>query len=114
MKNVIVIKSQDRGGSYFIKNTLLPPLQNRFNFIYDINNEYLFPNKINDYFDELPDMEDFLRIIPCHTNSYCNIVFEEATGFFSTSGSCGKILLRHITRRFHTKNVNVFIFHDIL
>lgn len=114
MKNVIVIKSQDRGGSYFIKNTLLPQVQNRYNYIYDINNEYNFPNKVFEYYDELPDMDEFLKIIPMHTDSYVNVIYEEATGFFSRSGSVSGNILKHITRRFHTKNLNVFVFHDLL
>lgn len=116
MKNFIVIKSQDRGGSYFIKNNLLPRLQvkGRANFIYDINDEYHFENEVEKEFGNLPDMEDFLNFIPCEKKSYANIVFEEATGFFSRSGGSSKLLLQHITRRHHTKNVNVFIFHDLL
>lgn len=114
MKNIIVIKSQDRGGSYFIKNTLLPPLQKRYNFIYDINLEYNFKNKVNDFYKELPSMDEFLSIIPDEKNSFVNVVFEEATGFFSRSGATSGNLLKHITRRFHTQNVNIFIFHDLL
>ena len=116
MKNIIVVKAQDRGGSYFIKNELLPKFQNgRLNFIYDINNEYgQFHNNLNDYFDELPDVEEFMSVVPHDTNSFCNVVFEEATGFFSNSGSGSKKILRHITRRFHTQNLNIFIFHSLL
>lgn len=115
MKNIIVIKSQDRGGSFFIKNDLLPSLKGRQNFIYDINNEYtMFENVIKKIYKELPDMDVFLQTLPIGSESYVNIVFEEATGFFSRSGSQDNLLLRHITRRFHTKNVNVFIFHSLL
>lgn len=117
MKNFIIVKSQDRGGSYYIKNTLLPRISvnGRQNYIYDINLEYLnFENKLNDLFDELPDITEFINCVPMSTNSFCNVVFEEATGFFSVSGSSQKILMRHITRKFHTKNFNIFIFHSLL
>ena len=115
MKNIIVIKSQDRGGSHLIKHTLLPPLQKRENYIYDINDEYtMFKNSVYEHTDSLPDMDEFLDMIPCEKDSYVNAVFEEATGFFSRNGGTSKKLLQHITRRYHTKNVNIFIFHDVL
>lgn len=115
MKNFVVIKAQDRGGSHFIKKELLPKFQNRDNYIYDINNEYtMFKNKVKDYFDELPDIQEFLEFVPHTTGSYCNVVFEEATGFFSRSGAGSSLALKHITRRFHTQNLNIFIFHSLM
>lgn len=117
MKNILVIKAQDRGGSYFIKNELLPTLQQkgRENWIYDINGEYnMFHNALFDHFRELPEIEEFLDAVPHDTDSYVNAVFEEATGFFSKAGNGSRRTMRHVTRRHHTKNVNVFVFHNIL
>ncbi len=115
MKNIAIVASQDRGKSFLIKNELLPNFQNnRDNYIFDINNEYEFKNQLWVKFKELPEINEFLEAVPHHTDSYCNVVFEEATGFFSKSGSLNKIALQHVTRRFHTKNLNIFVFHSLL
>lgn len=114
-KNFIVIKSQDRGGSHFIKHELLPKFQTRNNYIYDINNEYgMFKNKIWDYFDDLPDINEFINFVPHKKDSFANVIFEEATGFFSRAGSSSNNILKHVTRRFHSQNLNVFVFHSLL
>lgn len=112
MKNFIVVADQDRGKSFFIKNELLPRFQDgkRKNFIYDINREYgKFKNEVRG----LPTKDDFLRMVPDNNNSNCNVVFEEATAFFSRAGVGESKVNQHIFRRFHTGNLNIFVFHGL-
>lgn len=112
MKNYVVIADQDRGKSFFVKNDILKKFHHRKNYIYDINGEY---GEFRNELQGLPSKEEFLKIVPCDTNppSNCNVVFEEATSFFSRGGTTESALNLHIFRRFHTKNINVFVFHGI-
>ena len=112
MKNFLVIADQDRGKSFFIKENILKKFHSRKNYIYDINLEYTqFKNEIQG----LPSKENFLDIVPNTTKppSACNVIFEEATAFFSRAGVTESKLMQHIYRRFHTKNINVFVFHGL-
>lgn len=111
MKNFLVIKEQDRGGSFFIKNRILKKFcKGRRNYIYDPNYEYA---EFKNHADEIYELEEFLDFVPCETNSFCNVVFEESTSLFSKSGRSPKKLKKHTIRRFHTKNINVFVFHSL-
>lgn len=114
--NIAVVAMQSRGKSNFIKLDFLPKFQGgkRENWIFDFNNEYDFENKLWDKFDELPEMQDFLHAVPCETDSFCNVIFEEATGFFSKAGTQNKKVFQHVTRIHHTKNINVFVFHSLV
>lgn len=110
MKNFIVIAEQDRGKTFFVKNEILKRFTSRKNYIYDINLEYTeFKNEIK----FISDKDDFLNSVPCGTNSCVNVVFEEASAFFSKNGSTSKGTIKHICRRYHTKNINVFVFHAL-
>lgn len=110
MKNIIVCASQDRGKSYFIKNEILKKFHNRKNYINDVNLEYTeFRNEVR----KLLSREEFLEIVPKHKGSNVNVIFEEATTFFSASGSSPLDVMEHIYRRFHTGNINVFVFHNL-
>lgn len=110
MRNFIIIAEQDRGKTFFVKNEILKRFSKRKNFIYDINLEYKeFKNQIR----EISDKDTFLETVPCETNSSVNVIFEEASAFFSKNGSTAKGTIKHICRRFHTKNINVFVFHAL-
>ena len=110
MKNFIVIAEQDRGKTFFVKNEILKRFTSRKNYIYDINLEYTeFKNQIK----FVSDKDSFLESVPCNTNSCCNVIFEEASAFFSKAGSTAKGTIKHICRRYHTKNINVFVFHAL-
>lgn len=117
MKNFIIVADQDRGKSFFIKQ-LLKRFQKdsngtiRKNYIFDINLEYrMFKNEISG----LPEKLDFLKRTPVTTSppSRCNVVFEEATAFFSRAGVTESSLNAHIYRRHHSKNLNIFVFHGL-
>ncbi len=111
MKNFLVIKEQDRGGSFFIKNRILRKFcKGRRNFIFDPNCEY---TEFKNYAEDCYDLEDFLDLVPTENNSYCNVIFEEADTLFSKSGRTPKKTKKHTVRRYHTKNINVFIFHSL-
>lgn len=110
MKNFIVIKAQDRGGSYFIKNELLPKFNARKNYIFDVNQEY---KKFKNEAGHIWEKEEFLKTVPCETNSKVNVIFEEASAFFSKNGGTSKDTIKHICRRYHSKNINVFVFHAL-
>lgn len=110
MKNFIVVAEQDRGKSFFIKNEILKKFHHRKNYIFDINNEYgEFKNEAKNFYTK--DM--FLNNTPSLVNSNLNVIFEEASAFFSKSGSTSKDTISHICRRYHTRNINVFVFHAI-
>ena len=114
MKNFLVIADQDRGKSYFIKNEILKKFHSRKNFIYDVNLEYLdFKNEIP--LNRFVSKDEFLNTIPLttHPPSSANVIFEESTGFFSRAGVTESSLMLHIYRRFHSKNINVFVFHGL-
>lgn len=109
MKNFIICAEQDRGKTFFAKD-LLKKFCNRKNYIFDINNEYReFKNEAANFADK----DTFLEKTPSVSNSCLNVVFEEASAFFSKSGSTSKNTIAHICRRFHTKNINLFIFHAL-
>lgn len=111
MKNFIVIAEQDRGKSFFVKS-LLKKFHLRKNYINDINLEYgEFKNEVK----KLMSREDFISFVPCNTQpkSNVNVVFEEATTFFSNSGNSPLDIMTHIYRRFHTGNLNIFVFHNL-
>jgi hypothetical protein len=109
MKNFIIVAEQDRGKTYFVKE-LLKKFHNRKNFIFDINKEYgIFKNELR----TVTDKDDFLNAVPCNDNSNINAVFEEASAFFSKSGTTSKDTIKHICRRFHTRNINIFVFHAL-
>lgn len=110
MKNFLVIAEQDRGKTYFVKNEILKRFSKRKNYIYDINLEYKeFKNEIRN----IEGKDEFLNLVPCQTNANVNVIFEEASAFFSKNGSTAKGTIKHICRRFHTKNINVFVFHAL-
>ncbi|MFN7676747.1 hypothetical protein [Flavobacterium sp.] len=112
MKNFIVCASQDRGKSFFIKNEILKKFHHRKNYINDVNLEYReFKNEVK----RLMSREEFLQFVPTSTAppSKCNVIFEEATTFFSASGSSPLDIMAHIYRRHHTQNINVFVFHNL-
>jgi hypothetical protein len=110
MKNFVVIAEQDRGKTFFVKNEILKRFSKRKNFIYDINMEY---NEFKNEIRFISDKDQFLNDVPCNTNSNVNVIFEEASAFFSKNGSTAKGTIKHICRRFHTKNINVFVFHAL-
>lgn len=110
MKNFIVVAEQDRGKTFFVKNEILKKFSKRKNYIYDINLEYKeFKNEIR----FISGKDEFLNAVPCETNSCVNVIFEEASAFFSKNGSTAKGTIKHICRRYHTKNINVFVFHAL-
>ena len=110
MKNFIVVAEQDRGKTFFVKTQVLKNFTKRKNYIYDINLEYKeFKNEIK----FISGRDEFLSAVPCGTNANVNVIFEEASAFFSTSGSTSKGTIKHICRRFHTRNINVFVFHAL-
>ncbi len=113
MKNFVVIADQDRGKTFFVKNEILKKFHNRKNYIYDINLEYSeFKNELK----FLPTKEEFLKVVPMGNQaapSKCNVIFEEATSFFSRGGVTESALNLHIFRRFHSQNINVFVFHGL-
>ncbi len=105
-KNVVFVGSPDRGKSFACKN-FLKKISYRENYIYDINNEYEFKNE----FSPFTNMEDFLETIEDVEDS--NIVFEEASAFFSSQGSTNKNVINQLCRRFHTRNFNILVFHSL-
>lgn len=113
MKNFVIIADQDRGKTFFVKNEILKMFHGRKNYIYDINLEYSeFKNEIKN----LPTKEEFLKIVPVGNQqnpSKANVIFEEATSFFSRGGVTESALNLHIFRRFHSQNINVFVFHGL-
>lgn len=110
MKNFIIVAEQDRGKSYFCKNEILKKFHNRKNYIFDINNEYgEFKNEARNFATK----DLFLNNTPSKINSCLNVVFEEASAFFSKQGGTSRDTISHICRRYHTKNINVFMFHAI-
>lgn len=110
MRNIIVIADQDRGKSFLIKNEILPKFSARKNYIFDINKEYgKFKNEAANVFSK----DEFLNFVPSERGSNANVVFEEASAFFSKTGSTSKGTIEHICRRFHSGNLNIFVFHAL-
>ncbi len=56
--------------------------------------------------------EEFLAGVPTKYPSNVNVIFEDATGFFG-KGALPKTLVQHINSTFHSKNMNIFMYHGI-
>lgn len=110
MKNIVVVANQDRGKSFWVKE-FLKKFHERKNYIFDINKEY--GGFVNSYKGSMGDKEMFLNSVPKKDKSNVNVVFEEATAFFSRAGVGDSGINEHIFRRFHTGNLNIFIFHSL-
>jgi predicted AAA+ superfamily ATPase len=112
---VIVIVGRKRTGKTTLAAALIKKLKRPANYIYDINNEYTSKLGIkNDYTGQI-DKEQFLNAVnPNAPRPVKNslIVFEEATGYFSSKGR-EEILVNVITRSRHTNNSVILIFHSI-
>ena len=112
---VIVIVGRKRTGKTTLAAALIKKLKRPANYIYDINNEYTRKLGIkNDYTGQI-DKEQFLNAVnPNGPRPVKNalIVFEEATGYFSSKGR-EEILVNVITRSRHTNNSVILIFHSI-
>ena len=112
---VIVIVGRKRTGKTTLAAALIKKLKRPANYIYDINNEYTRKLGIkNDYTGQI-DKEQFLNAVnPNAPRPVKNslIVFEEATGYFSSKGR-EEILVNVITRSRHTNNSVILIFHSI-
>jgi Cdc6-like AAA superfamily ATPase len=88
---------------------MLTQLQSRQNYIFDVNNEQkytLFSNKWN----KDCDFEKFIESLQNVRNS--NIIFEEATIFFSHGSSTTQIKKLLVQKR-HTNNILFFNFHSL-
>lgn len=92
--------------------------------VYDVNNEYGLHPKNPDWSLNLPtdlrqprcryagdnmNMSDFMGLVRNRKNT--NVVFEEATGFFS--GNVGKDLIQMAINKRHTGNNYIFLFHSL-
>lgn len=123
MKNIVIVASPDRGKSFFTKNELLKKFTvsklangkmiKRRNFILDWNSEY---TEFKNSFTGNNDKDTFMNEVILKTsadNSCCNVVFEEATMFIRDVGVPDGRIMNLLSRRFHTKNLNIFIFHLI-
>lgn len=118
MNTFLIIGMTGEGKSEFIKRTLRPP---KPMFVFDVNNEYKdlsldmkqTRSRYTGYNDTGgPDYlseKRFIELSREKRNS--NIVFEEATGFFS--GATGKELNKLLIEKRHTKNNLFFLFHTI-
>jgi hypothetical protein len=106
--NILFVGAQGRGKSNGIKN-FLKNFQHRDNYIFDPNEEYRFKNKARNIFER----EEFLEKVPHHKKAAVNVVFDEASAFFSKSGSLPRNQAVHICRRFHTQNINIYGYHDL-
>jgi hypothetical protein len=108
MLNILAVGAQGRGKSNFIK-TFLSNFKKRKNWIFDPNQEYNIPNCAKNILTR----DEFLELVPHGKNSCVNVVFEEASGFFSKMGGIPQNLVKHICRRYHTKNINIFSYHAL-
>lgn len=119
MKNIVICGFPGRGKSYKTKEILADFQKNtdgspRLNYMFDLNKEYtMFPNEVNKHFKKFPGIVEFKEFIIERDIEGANIVFEEATAFFSNSGSIDQRTLNLLSRRFHTQNLNIFLFHSL-
>jgi len=119
MKNILIVGSPDRGKSFLLKS-ILKDFSARHNFMYDINREHTeFPNQIKNHFKGFPSIPQFLELMTKENEdgtayvSSSNIVFEEASAFFHPSGGLDLKTRNILSRRFHTQNLNIFLFHSM-
>lgn len=125
MKNILIVGSPDRGKSFLTKQ-ILTKFQKakdgtqRLNYIYDINNEHRkFPNEVDKYFKGGVGIHEFLDFVTAKDANgvtkiqKSNLVFEEATVFFSNSGNLNTKIIDLLSRRFHTQNLNILLFHSL-
>jgi ABC-type cobalamin/Fe3+-siderophores transport system ATPase subunit len=112
---VICIVGKKRTGKTTLAAGLIKKLNRPQNFIYDINNEYTRKLGIPNNYRGQIDKEEFLKAVnpnsPKAIKNSC-IVFEEATGYFSSKGR-EEILVNVVTRSRHTNNTVILIFHSI-
>ena len=106
--NILIFGAQGRGKSNFVKN-LLKKYSGRENWIFDPNQEYKMRNMAKD----ISTRQEFLLMTPHAPKSRVNVVYEEASGFFSKNGGIPQNLVKHICRQFHTQNLNVFNYHGL-
>lgn len=120
MKNILIVGSPDRGKSHLLKS-ILKDFQGRPNYIYDINKEHTeFPNSLNKHFRGFPSIPEFVDFITLKDEETgddiihnANVVFEEASAFFHPSGGLDLKTRNILSRRFHSKNLNIFLFHSL-
>lgn len=98
-KCIIIAGGTGTGKTTLVKSLLGHHKKNRL--IYDVNNEYGLP---------YVQMEDFLEKAKQVKNHI--IVFEEATIFFSTSGS-NRDIREILVKKRHTNNILIFNFHSL-
>jgi ABC-type sugar transport system ATPase subunit len=115
---ILVIGGTSSGKSPFVKNFI----KEKNCLVFDFQNEY---GEFNKYKERTADIltnditaprariycrpEEFIEIIKRRKNT--NVVWEEATGFFS--GRIGKELVQVILSKAHTGNNFIFIFHSV-
>ena len=127
MSNLIIIcGGTGQGKSHYTNSNLLgneirsvggkdyyyPSLTSKRQYIFDINNEYMFPS------DNV--LAPIMRNVNCNDKQFVenckrltrsNIVFEDASGFLR--GKQSKEIARLIVQRRHTQNNYIILFHSI-
>ena len=123
MKNILIVGEPGRGKSHMAKTILKKFAKDkegeRINCIFDINGEYKeFKNELNKHFKGGVGINQFLDFVTAKDEQtgktkvvHANILFEEATFFFSNSGNMNLRTIDLMCRTFHTKNLNIFNFH---
>ncbi len=125
MKNIVICGAPDRGKSYLTKEILFKFQKDKMgkqrpNYIFDINREHRqFKNEINQHFRGGVGINEFLEFVVSKDEKgfnlvrNSNVVFEEATAFFSQEKGTNLKLIDLLSRRFHTQNLNLLLFHSL-
>ena len=104
-KAIIIVGATETGKTTFVKNMIKRVPNKGALFIYDINNEY------SEYFPyKLLDIDDFMEKTQFISKGV--FVLEEATIYLNNRSS-NKYLVDLMTRKRHTFNTIILVFHSM-
>ena len=109
MSKCIVLVGATGTGKTTTACELLKGFNNRQNLIFDVNNEEKY-KPFKNIWNKNFDFKNF--VISANLQKNTDIVFEEATIFFSHSGSTENIKKLLVQKR-HTNNILIFNFHSL-
>lgn len=108
--NIFLFGSPGRGKTKFALNKIAD-MPNRRNYIFDLKREWV-KYGVKNYAENFLTREDFMQGVPNIGESNVNVVWEDATGFFG-KGKLPGALVKHINGTFHSKNMNLFMYHGL-